>query len=288
MQRKLDFTFYTGFSRMVLQQGAEATAEYTRKLGFRSVEILADTTLEHMNAVKDVASAAELRRVLDMYELPMACYSIGADLWKEAEDVDRLKHHLDLAAELGSPLFHHILIPWVRTFPENPPAYEDALERVLERAIQVADYAAGLGITCIYEDQGFYFNGVKGFGGFWKQMKNYCSNTGICCDMGNILFVNETAEDFLEQYAEDVKHVHLKDYLWKQTAVSPGKYWYRTRNGSFIRDTMVGSGIVNVEAYMEKLQQVGYCGRYGLEATQPEPFEESALQAMEYVSRFVK
>ena len=32
-----------------------------------------------------------------------------------------------------------------------------------DAAARVANYAATLGLTCIYEDQGFYLNGIDGF-----------------------------------------------------------------------------------------------------------------------------
>lgn len=162
---------------------------------------------------------------------------------------------------------------------------EERIHSIVEAAGRIADFADQAGIICIYEDQGNYVNGVTGFGRFWEQMKQRSRNVGICGDLGNILFVNETPETFFRAYLKDICHVHVKDYLQKKAAVSPGSYWEKAHGGSWLRDTMVGSGIVDFETCLQLLKEGGYQGSYALELCHPEPFEEGVRQAMEYLER---
>ena len=104
--------------------------------------------------------------------------------------------------------------------------------------------------------------------------------------MGNILYVNEMPEPFLKAFIEDICHVHVKDYLWKKGLVSPGMYWNRGKADSWLRETMVGSGVVDFEACMKILKEAGYEGAFALELNHPEPYEAGVQQAMEYLRRY--
>ena len=289
----MKFAMYMGFSEYVMENGFENAAAYAKRHGFSAVEMLA---LKKNTPVPDVETAKRARAILDEHGLKVACHSAGANLWdnnskhpsgfKISEaDEQFLMEQVEIAATLGSPYLHHTLLPWL-TLPADAPGYEEAIETVVEAAVRVADYAASFGITCIYEDQGRYVNGVEGFYGFFSKMKKRCKNVGICGDLGNILFVNETPEVFLKTYIEDICHVHVKDYLWKKASISPGTYWLRAKDNSWLRDTMIGSGVVDFEACMKLLKDAGYQGHFSLEIEHPEPYEEGVQQAFEYLKRF--
>lgn len=281
----MKFTMYHNFSANVLQHGIEKAAEIAKSLGFSGVEIFSDDVSGAENAIKNVEEAAYAKKVLEEYGLTVNCYSVYAGIYKNPAGVESLMKQLDIAAALGSPYFHHTLLPWLALW-EGAPEYEEAVQEVVEAATQIANYADTLGITCIYEDQGYYVNGVEGFRGFWEQMKKRCKNIGICGDLGNILFVNETPEAFLKEYVQDVCHVHVKDYIWKRAKECPGRYWLGAKDDSWLRDTMVGSGVVDFETCMNILKDAGYDGYFALENSHPEPYEEGVYQAMEYLGRF--
>lgn len=281
----MKFTMYTGFSKKVLEYGIEYAAEYALQMGFSSVEFLANSCREDNNAIIDVTTARHAKEVLDQYNLSVACYSVFSDLWKNSGEEKVLMKQVEIATALGSPYFHHTLIPWL-TVPKSAPSYWEAIEKVVDSAARIADYGNTFGITCIYEDQGCYVNGVSGFQGFWNQMQMRCKNIGICGDLGNILFVNELPQDFLRTYIKDICHVHVKDYLWKKAEVSPGSYWVEAKDNSWLRDTMVGNGVIDFGTCMNILKNAGYQGYFSLENTHPEPYEEGVQQAMEYLKRF--
>ena len=279
----MELAMYNGFNSELAKNGIEKTAQRARELGFSAVEHLTMfPENEYMPSIKD---ASHMRRVLDEYGLPMACYSVCIDLYSDENGVEFLKGEADRAAELGSPYFHHTLI-LSRHDAHNAPSYEEAIKRIFEQAVEVAEYVETLGITSIYEDQGFYVNGVKGFGGFFNEMKKIHKNVGVCADFGNILFADETAEDFFKAYAKDIRHVHVKDYIFKNTELPPSNAWARTKNNNWLRDIIIGDGIVNFERGFEILKEAGYNGRFSIEGGYPEPYEMGVAQAFEYLSRY--
>lgn len=276
---------YGGFSAALTELGIEGACDRAVEMGFGFVEGFASTAPDAVNAIPDVKTAAELKTALEKRGLYVACHSVFANVWGNPDAEEALKRQVDIAAAMGSPYFHHTMLPWL-TVTEAEPSFEEGIERAVEVAAAVADYAAPLGIRCIYEDQGHYVNGVKGFGIFYSEMKKRCSNVGVCGDFGNILFEDERPEVFFAAFAEDICHIHVKDYLRKEDAVSPGRFWLSAKEDIWLRDTMVGSGIIDFKACMDVLKKVGYNGVFALEVGGPEPFEDNVYQAMEYCQRF--
>lgn len=281
----MQFTFYTRFNSMAVREGLEATAAYAAEHGFSAVEFLESAGKSDPSVVKNTAMAKEARKILAAKGLHTACWSVGTTVYKSPEAVASLKRQAEIVSELECPFLHHTLLLWLKPF-EGMPSFEEGIACAVEAAAEVADYAKPLGVKCIYEDQGLFANGVDGFGAFYKQMKKRCSNVGVCGDMGNSLFVDEGAERFFAAYAEDICHVHVKDYMIRTFAEAPSRNWYPTKGGRWLRETMVGDGNVDVASCMDILQQAGYKGTYALELSHPEPFEEGVKQAMDCLRRW--
>ncbi len=282
----MNFTIYPQFLPMLHKRGIRETAETVVDLGFSSVEILETTAPGHPNVIPDRATAKTVRETLAEYGLTVACYSVGTMLYNNPDAVDSLKYQAELAAELGCPFLHHTLVTWLKR-PENAPTLDEVLEPVARAAAEVANSAAPLGVTCLYEDQGVYANGVDGFGKFYRAIKSLSSNVGVCGDMGNTLFADESSVPFFEAFADDIRHVHVKDYLVKTGGEHPGMYWHATDGGNFVRDTMIGHGNVDIASCMNILKKVGYTGAYAFELEHPEPFEAGVKQGMAYLKRFL-
>lgn len=281
----MNFTMYTGFTRMVGQVGLEKTAEYAAGLGFTSIEMLSNGFSKNPGVIPDAATAREARTVLEQKGLSVACHSVYINLWQDEAAVRRAMELVEIAAALGAPYFHHTVLTGEAS-AEDAPEFDDAINAAVEAAEKIANHAEKLGITCIYEDQGDYLNGVEGFGAFYREMKRRCKNVGVCGDVGNILFVAEKPEAFFEAFIEDICHVHIKDYLLKEADAAPGTYWKKTANNKWLRETIVGDGVINIKACMKILKEGGYKGAFALENGHPEPYEAGVVQAMENLKRF--
>lgn len=275
------YSFYMYFTEMLVRDGAQKTAEYARAMGFSSVEML--ESIGRDTLIPDIKTAEEIRRVFAEYDLTFACYSVGCDVYGNPASEDALVRHAELAAALGCPYLHHTLKTGLKMTADSPET-DAVLEEVTAAAIRIANRAKPLGVTCIYEDQGMYANGIENFGRFYREVHRVCDNTGVCGDFGNILFVDEDPAAFLSAFASDILHVHVKDYLRKNFSdVIPTGGWYPTKHGQYLRDTTVGAGIIDIPACMKVLHDAGYNGAYALELCHPEPFEDGVRIAMQYM-----
>ncbi|MBR4888992.1 MAG: sugar phosphate isomerase/epimerase [Clostridia bacterium] len=279
----MKFAFYVGFAEKIQELGPAGAAEYALRLGFSGTELLASVQ-GGADSLPDMATARELHRALKERGLPMVCCSVYADLWHNPRAEELLLKKAEYTAELECPYLHHTLFPTYHP-GESDPSFEEALKKVAESAARIAKHAEKLGVTCLYEDQGAYFNDIPGYGALLQTVKE-SAPAGVCADFGNILFVNGSPQAFIENFAADVRHVHVKDYLLKNGECSPGMYWLRGSGDLWLRETMVGSGAVDVPACMQALKAAGYDGYYALELCHPEPFEDGVRQAMEYLTRF--
>lgn len=277
----MQFSFYNRFKEMAMQDGVKVAAHYAIDHGFSSVEV--SEGFGSVPLFSDTTDAKEAKKILTEHGLTTACYSAGIIVYKNPDAVSYLKKQVELAAALGCPYFHHTLLLWLSPTP-GMPSFDEGIDCAVEVASTVANYAKTLGVRCIYEDQGLFANGVDGFGAFYRKLKQCCDNVGVCGDMGNTLFVDEKPENFFAAYANDIYHVHVKDYLIRSFEKAPSSRWYPTPGGNWLRDTMVGDGNVDIAACVKILQKVGYTGSYSLELCHPEPFDMGVEQAMAVLS----
>jgi sugar phosphate isomerase/epimerase len=266
----MKFSFYSGFNQMLAERGLDATAAWAQENGFSAVEFLNLPIENWHNGVDSVSQAQNVRKTLQSYGLTTACYSVAVNLLNGSAAVEHLKRQAELAAELGSPFLHHTLIDSL-LLPQDAPTFQEVFPRVLDGASEVARYCETLGLTCLYEEQGLYFNGKKNLGKFFQAMKKCCKNVGVCGDFGNILFVDESPDSFLKAFKKDVKHVHIKDYTTALTIENreDKEAWLRSRKGVYLKDVPLGEGVINAQKCFKILKKAGYDGFFSLELVDP-------------------
>ena len=234
--------------------------DYAKKLGLDAIEPY--PAREFIQP--DVEEAQRLAEYAKEQGVGICCFSMAADIVSgdRKAEIENLKRYADVAAALGSPYLHHTLYPALG-FKDNRWTFKEALKYAVEGVREIYDYAEQLGVKCLYEDQGFCFNGVQRFDDFLGEVNR---DVGVVADLGNILFVGEQPEAFTARFAPLVKHVHVKDYLHKDSRwPSPGEGWYVTRDGGYLRGTVPGHGVVNFQRVFSILQSVGYDGFFSLE-----------------------
>ncbi len=253
-------TNYEQFYWDLQRHGIAYAAEHTLSLGFDSVEFLGVPP-------SPVFDPNEAARVLSESALPVTCFSVGITLYAATESERRkaeacLLRYADAAATVGSPYFHHTLLaalaPW-----ENAPAFQEVLPLVADSAERIARYCEDLGMVCLYEPQGIYFNG-EGVSLFFEEMQKRCGNVGICGDVGNPYFVDADPAAIFHRHAKDIRHVHLKDYAVQATPFEKGTS-YKTLGGRFLQDTVLGEGDIDLSLCLEPLRRAGYTGAFSIE-----------------------
>lgn len=254
----MKLAMYAGLPSLLVPLGPTAAAAKIKALGFDGIEPLDDP------ALYTPETAAALKAALDEQGLTVSCYSAYATLTgPQAQATEqRLLQCAELCAVLGSPYLHHTLIGPIAPVPADRGFAPGVFEEVVERAGRIAAYAASLGVRCIYEDQGFYFNGIDGLRRFFDAMTPY--SPGFCADVGNCLFVDEQPQGLIDAFHDRLCHVHLKDYHYGAQPQTGCAEVYRSFGGNFLADAYPGEGCLALEECVQKIGPA-YNGFYSLE-----------------------
>lgn len=81
--------------------------------------------------------------------------------------------------------------------------------------------------------------------------------------MGNFLCGDVEPSAALGRLAPFVRYVHAKDFIVKEGAgARPGRGFFRSRGGRYLRGTIIGHGDVPVAACLGILKEAGYAGAW--------------------------
>jgi len=246
-------------------QSAFALADYAVRFGAAGLELM---NFCDEFQTPDMKAAREIGAYAKKHALKLPCFSAGINFAEgdRKEKLSRIKGYVDICSELEIPYMHHTLVIPL----EEPEDYSYAVKVGIESAHEIYEYAKKRGVQTILEEQGFVFNGVGGY----KLLDNPLTcNCKTLLDVGNIMFVDECAENFISYYSEKIVHVHLKDYkissepLENSTAISSltKNDVYKTRGGKILTACELGTGDVNYPEISKKLKEINYNGYYSFE-----------------------
>lgn len=274
----MKFANYTQFYRDREKHGIEYAAKHTLKLGFDSVEyfVCAPSTA--------LQTAKEERAVLDRYGLDVACYSVSVQLFcNDPKQIEaQMLREVEAAAILGAPYLHHTLCPNY-IIDAKPQGYEEVFERIISSAEQIARACNQCGITCLYEPQGAYFNGVVGLDKIVTELKRRGCKVGVCGDFGNSFFADVDPCDVFDHFADQIRHVHIKDLLVTDQPISERNVYF-SATGKPIYDVPVGNGSVDFAHGFRSLQQANYQGTISFET---EGTDEALQKDLQYIKEIV-
>ncbi|MBQ9116441.1 MAG: sugar phosphate isomerase/epimerase [Clostridia bacterium] len=261
--------FYSYFSNLVLKDGIEKAAEYAANLGFSAVEFIDVYPKPHV--CPDPEAAREYKATLNAHGLTVACYSVGIPLiqpgnadYDSESAVRYLEETAKIASELGSPFLHHTLIPrFDNGIGVQSIDFPAVLEQLLPYTCRVADTCAELGLTTLYEPQGFFVNGKDNFPEFYRKMKCLGKRVGVCGDTGNPVFCAWRPEDFYRELAAEIMHVHIKNY--RLNTVNPQRKSYTATDGTTITPCFLDEGDIDLRFCLDTLKGLGYDGAVALE-----------------------
>ena len=275
----MNLSMYAYFSSMIRHRGVAAAIDFAHTHGFSSVEFLEMPSPDKALSVPSTDAARQIKAQLDKNDLSVSCYSVGLTVLDPStglpitQNLEELSRLAEIASALGSPYFHHTLILNVSpTLHKSYLPFEKLLDRLIEVALPIAQKATALGMTTLYEPQGFYVNGIDQFGVFYERMKAMGVKVGVCGDIGNSLFVDVDPTDFFRAFAKEIRHIHLKDYRQSPNA-QPDET--QSISGTRLEQVLLGEGVVDFQACLDILKEVGYDGTYALEGSYTSDVEES-------------
>ena len=228
--------------------------DLAKEMGFDGIEFI-DLSLDVQPAESLEALATAIRAHCETIDLPIIAYTVGADFIDHENEVEHLKHQVDLAALLGAKVMRHD-VTWRRDIP-----WREIIARTAGDVRTITEYAATRGIRTCTENHGFVMQDSNRVEELIRTVNH--PNYGWLVDMGNFLCADEPAIHALPIAAPYAVHAHAKDFLMKDTAPSDG--WITTRNGKAIRGTVVGHGVVPIPDCIRILRENGYDGWLSLE-----------------------
>ena len=267
------------FSKYMHQTGADyfAVCDLAKKMGYDAIEFI-DLSLDVQPAASLTELAQAIRRHCEEINLPIAAYTVGADFLRPNE-VQAVMEKVDIAEALGAKVLRHDAA-W--SLPEGMD-WRQLVEKIAPDIRRVAEYAAQKGIRTCTENHGYILQDAERVETLIRTVNH--PNYGWLVDMGNFLCADDQPVHAVPIAAPYAFHVHVKDFLYKPAdAENPGQGWFPSRNGSYLRGTVAGHGVVPIRRCLETLKKAGYDGVVSYEF---EGMEEN-LPALEAALSFLR
>ena len=257
-----------------------------------AIEWIADHGAEHVEIVPgnylDLSDAKMLKAVkakAKKCKIALSSYTIGANFITAGEDahettkteyrkeIDRVKGQVDIAAALGVKLMRHDVC--YRAQDQCTLAqFEKDLPKVVKACQEIADYAAGFGITTSVENHGFHFQGSERVRRLVQGVNR--PNYKHTIDVGNFLCADEQPMTGLKNNIDIASGIiHFKDFHIRDWVPTTAMH-FKTLHGRYLRGAMTGFGDVNLREVVAFLKEVKYKGFISVEYEGKEPCLEGA------------
>jgi len=260
-----------------------------KSMGFEFIEF---SGLSTPPGVTPDAFAPQVRDACAEVGLPILNYTIGSDFlngskgeWKA--EADRLRDELRIAKILGATGMRHDATRGYPAGHVGPRSFDDALPTLIKACRAVTEHAADLGIKTMVENHGFFCQDSERV----EKLVNGVNhpNFGLLVDMGNFLCADEDPAKAVGRVAPYAVHVHAKDFHVKSgSQPDPGKGWFRSRAGNYLRGAIIGHGEVPIPSCIGILKQAGYDGALSIEFEGMEPTLEGIAIGLENLRRFAE
>lgn len=267
------------FSKYMNQTKADyfTICDLAKKMGYDVIEFI-DLSLEVQPAESLTKLAKAIHRHCEEIALPIAAYTVSADFLRPNE-VQTVMKKVDIAETLGAKVLRHDA-SW--SLPEGMD-WRQLIDQIAPDIRRVTEYAAEKGIRTCTENHGYVLQDAERVETLIRTVKH--PNYGWLVDMGNFLCADDLPVHAVPIAAPYAFHVHVKDFLYKPAdAENPGQGWFPSRNGSYLRGTVAGHGVVPIRRCLEILKKAGYDGVVSYEF---EGMEEN-LPALEAALAFLR
>jgi sugar phosphate isomerase/epimerase len=258
-------------------------------LGAEGIEF---SGLDDHPPARPLQRASHLRKLCEKSHLPIVSYCVGAELltapYQQRKTIDKLKRHVDIAAELGAPSMRHDV---TRGFNDSakglkmPHTFAAALKLVAPAIREVADYAQRKGVRTSLENHGFFMQESRRVEKLIKTVAH--PNFGLTLDMGNFLCVNEDTVSAVKRLAKYAQMAHVKDFHARPKKSVPPSGWFATPTKIALRGAICGHGVIDIPAEIRLLKRAGYDGYLSLEFEGIEEPLNAVRLGMEYLGPLI-
>ncbi len=232
-----------------------------KEMGFDGIEF---TDLNTPDGMTEKEYALEIREECEKHSLPVAAYTIGADLLKGGDEIERVCGKLDVAAVLGAPVLRHDTAWGLSGEDKTYRGFDNVLELLADSCRKITQYARSLGIVTVTENHGQFCQESARI----EKLVNTVAdpNFGVLCDIGNFCCADENSAQAVGRLLPYIKHVHAKDFHIKSgNGIDPGEGFFRSRSGNYLRGAIIGHGDVPVYQCVRNIAASGYDGFISIE-----------------------
>ena len=226
--------------------------------------------------------ARKIREKADSIGMPIASYTVAADLYKgspeaDAAEVERIKRQLDVAKILGAPVLRHDVC-WSLPKSGAVRSFDQMLPTLAKNAREITEYAASLGIRTCSENHGHIAQDSDRMERLFNAVNH--ENYGLLVDIGNFACVDENNVTAVSRVAPYAVHVHAKDFY---LSCEKQEGWFETRGCNYLKGAILGNGIVNVKKCIDIIKRAGYDGYVSIEFEGAEDCIEGITKGYEYL-----
>ena len=267
--------------QMTLFDAIDKTAE----LGIEGIEF---TDLSAPEGMTELEYAKQIRDYCADKNLPIVSYTIGGRLLLEDQEAEiaRLKGKVDVAAALGAPTMRHDAAGAVPDWYHGVRTFDSVLPILAKGARAVTEYAAEKGVRTCTENHGFFAQDADRVVRLIEAVNNV--NYGTLVDMGNFTCADDRPDIAVGKVAPLAFHVHCKDMFVKNGSLpDPGKGWFRSRGGNYIRCTIIGHGDIPVQQCLTVLKTAKYDGYVSIEFEGMEDVMDGITIGLENLKRYI-
>lgn len=260
-----------------------------KEMGFDVIEF---SSLACSKGETPLSFAPRVREACERAGIPVANYTIGADFlrcangdWKA--EAERLKDEVRTAKVLGAPGMRHDATGGFPAGHKGARGFDDALPALIKGCRMVTEFAADQGIRTMVENHGYFCQDSERV----EKLVNGVNhpNFGVLIDMGNFLCADEQPALAVGRLMPYAFHCHAKDFHVKPgTAPNPGRGWFRTRGGNYIRGSIIGHGDVPVPQCLRIMKDAGFDGVLSIEFEGVEETLTGISIGLENLRRYVK
>lgn len=258
---------------------------WIRRQGAEHVEIVPLSGMKEQ--MMNERFVADIRRTAAEEGLAISNYAVGGNFADKDDaalsaEIERIKRQVDIAHALGAKLMRHdvakkpIDLCSIDRFEADLPAIAQACG-------EIADYAAGCGITTSLENHGYYVQSSDRVLRVLERVNRPNYKTTV--DVGNFMCADEDPHIAVAKMMPYASMVHIKDFYYRKRCKNPGEGWFPTLYGNYLRGAIAGFGSLDLPHILSTIKASGYDGYLSIEFEGMEPARLGARIAFENVRR---
>lgn len=258
-----------------------------KEMGFDGIEF---TDLSVPEGMTEAEYAKQIKAESERLDLPVIIYTISADFLSEKgldAEVERVCRKVDIAKLLGAKKLRHDAAWRIPDSINAFTGFEQILPTLVEGCRRVTEYAKTQGIETMIENHGFLCQDSVRNEKIITGVAN--ENFGALIDIGNFSCADEENNKAVGVMAPYAKHIHAKDFfIRRDNGFNPGRGFFRSRGGNYLRGTIIGQGDVPVIQCLRLIKESGYDGYVSVEFEGMEDCLEGIAAGKENIENMLK